>query len=285
MRIVCASISAWRDSMGLWLVVSKNIYLRTSEISAVLAAIAFRTSAHHGLIRRTFQPVLAIYTPVSLSSKSQVISPSPYLWWHSWYGARYSYFTTITPTCLCNYRVYRTLWCRGDTSVIPWPGYGLNNWDSSPPCISFRTLCASTLARVLNIGVVSPGAQRLQHEAGYSPSTKRRMWKWRGALPPLLHTFSWSTGRGDCDTMIGHVQSYSFCAPLPPAWYILPSALFSLLRMFFPVSALLRKFAQTVTLLVCIWEVPSSSSCYPDSGLRGFSVHAGWCLDTTLKYP
>jgi len=151
MRIVLPRISARRDNMDLWIVFSKKqLFTHFRNVSAVLAAIAFRTSAFHRLARCTFQQVLVLYTPAPLPSKSQVISPSPYLWWHSWYGARYSYFTTITPTCLCNYRLYRTSWCRGDTSVIPWPGYSLNNWGSSPPCISFRTLCASTLARVVS---------------------------------------------------------------------------------------------------------------------------------------
>ena len=163
MRIVWPRMSARRDCMGLWIVFSKkHLFTHFRNVSAVLGAIAFRTNAFHRLARCTFQQVLAFHTPASLSSKSQVISPSPYPWWHSWYGARYSYFTTITPTCLCNYRLYRTLWCRGDTSVIPWRGCSLNIWGSSPPCISFRTLCASTLARVVNTGVVSSGAQRLQ---------------------------------------------------------------------------------------------------------------------------
>ena len=281
MRMVWARISAWWNSMGLWIVLKKKSFIYAPQK-------CLSCSSSHCISDQCFSLTRSIYiptgTPASLSSKSQVTSPSPCLWWHSWYGARYSYFTTITPTCLCNYRLYRTLWCLGDTSVIPWPGCGLNNWGSNPPCISFRTLRTSTLASVMNTGLVSPGAQQLQHEVHYSPSTKRRIWEWRGALPPQLHTFSWSTGRGDCDT-IGHVRSYSFCTPMPPACYILLSALLSLLRMFFPVSALPSKFAQTVTLLVCIWKVPSSSSGYPDSGLRGFSARAVWCWDMTLKYP
>ena len=107
-------------------ILKKHLFTHFRYVSAVLAAIAFRTTALHRIAGRTFQQVLVLCTPASLSSKSQVISPSPYLWWHSWYRARYSYFTTITPTCLCNYRLYRTLWC-GDTSVIPWPGCDLNN--------------------------------------------------------------------------------------------------------------------------------------------------------------
>jgi hypothetical protein len=56
-------------------------------------------------------------------------------------GTEYSYFTTITPTCLCNYRLYRTFWCSGGTSVISWPAYGLGNRGSSEARISFSTAC------------------------------------------------------------------------------------------------------------------------------------------------
>lgn len=141
MRIVWAEISAWRDGMGQRLLsLQKHLCTHFRNISAVLAASVFRTCAFYRLARCTGlepPPPSTLPYPASLRVSFLVCICGGTLGM----GTEYSYFTTITPTCLCNYRLYRTFWCSGGTSVISWPAYGLGNRGSSEARISFSTAC------------------------------------------------------------------------------------------------------------------------------------------------
>jgi hypothetical protein len=100
MRIEWAKIYAWRDSMGQRLLsLQKRLSTHFRNLSTVVAANVFRTCAFHRLARSTGLLTPPPPPPASIPSKSQVINPSLYLRWHSWYGDSvqllHSYYTRL----------------------------------------------------------------------------------------------------------------------------------------------------------------------------------------------